>query len=99
MKKDIRIIILLVAVFHTVPLSVASANTEANVLQIYINEQTMTVFTNIGLQADGLNCKVANQNAVITATGSLADDAALIKTTVLVDISTNICEMSYSDLF
>ena len=89
MKKYIYALTLFIVLTGIFPFSAAHAETEANALQIYIFEQTMTVFTDICLDADALKCTISNQNADITATGALSDEKALTKTTILVDISTS----------
>jgi hypothetical protein len=80
---------LIFAALFAMPLHVVNADTEANVLQAYITEQTLTVFIDAELRSDGLICAVSNQNATITASGSLYDDGAVIKTTILLDVSTS----------
>jgi len=81
---------LIIAVLLVLPLNTVHANADGSVLQAYITEQTLTVFTDTALHADVLTCAVSNQSATITACGSLHDDGTIIKTTVLLDISTSI---------
>jgi hypothetical protein len=90
MMKKIYNRLLIVIMLLTMSLTVTAASDDATILQIYINEQTMTAFSPYGLQSDSLFCKVANQNAQITSSGFLTDEEALIQTTILLDISTSI---------
>ncbi len=90
MKKHIyKLIVIISALFTFLP-SIVQADAESNVLQVYISDQTMTVFTDIQLNSDKLKCMISNQRADITSTGSLSDENALTKTTILVDVSTSI---------
>ena len=95
MRKSFRNYILLVTIlFNTLfnmvnAVNAAWAESEVNVLQAYVKEQTLTVFTNAGQLSDGLKCVIANQNADIMGSGLLSDESALTKTTILVDISTS----------
>ncbi|MDR0272785.1 MAG: FHA domain-containing protein [Clostridiales bacterium] len=88
MKNRAGKIILFFAVILLMPLSTVFAS-EINILQVNISEQTMTVFTDDELRAGGLSCSVSNQSAEIISSGLLSDENALIRTTVLVDISTS----------
>ncbi|WP_210166179.1 FHA domain-containing protein [Desulfitobacterium hafniense] len=81
--------ILIILILFIMPPNIAQAETETNVLQAYVTEQTMTVFTNAELLSDGLKCVISNQNAEIMEKGLLSDESALTKTTVLIDISTS----------
>ena len=95
MRKSLRNYILFVTILFNVifnafnAFNVSWAESEAKVLQAYIKEQTITVFTDAGQLSDGLKCVIANQNAEIMGSGLLSDESALTKTTILVDISTS----------
>jgi hypothetical protein len=89
MKKLVFILVLVVAILFIMPMGIVRADAEAKILQVYISEQTLTVFIDNRLFPNALKCSVSNQNAEITATGSLSDDNTLIKTIVLLDISTS----------
>jgi len=88
LKKSVRALMAAI-LLSAAMLSVAAAETDTVVLQAYVKEQEFTVFVNGELHADGLTCTVSNQSTDVTAIGSLSDEAALIKTTVLVDVSTS----------
>lgn len=64
------------------------ADEGVHILQTYVTEQTMAVFTDAKLHSEKLNCTVSNQSAEIICSGLLSDDV-VIKTTVLIDISTS----------
>lgn len=89
MKRLVFKLISLVVLLSIMPAGILRAETEAKIMQVYISEQTLTVFVDMGLLPDALRCSVSSQNAEITATGSLSDDNALIKTTILLDGSTS----------
>jgi len=89
MKKCFIKTVLLLMAIVVIPFNIALASTEADVLQVYITEQTMTLFINQELRSNELQILVSNQNAEITATGSLADDGVLIRTTLLLNVSTS----------
>ena len=88
-KYIFKLTLMIVAVLLTIPASIVQADAEANILQIYISGQTMTVFTDVELRSDALTCTVSNQIAEITATGKLSGENSLTKTTILVDVSTS----------
>jgi hypothetical protein len=90
--RKTKIIYLLLALLFAASASAARADSETEVLQAYLSEQTMTIFTDSELRSDSLACSVSNQSAGVIATGKLSDEAALTKTTLLVDISTSIPE-------
>ena len=83
------ILILMIAVLFPAVSGAIQTDAEVNALQVYVSGQVMTVFTDRGLSPDGLTCAVSNQLADITASGLLSDPDALVKTTVLVDVSTS----------
>ena len=62
MKKSFIKIVLFLMVVLIIPFHVAFASTDADVLQVYITEQTMTVFVNEGLHSSELQVLVSNQN-------------------------------------
>ena len=70
------------------PLS-ARAAAEEELLQVCCEGETLTAFVSTGLSAPQLTCTISNQEASVLAAGSLADEDTLIKTTVLLDISTS----------
>ena len=62
----------------------------AQVLQTSIQEEYAVFFTDTPVQPDSVICKVSNQPAQILDAGTVSDGNALVRTTVLVDISTSI---------
>lgn len=81
----------LIALLALFALSVPAHAADAiQVLQTSVNAQTLTIFMDTALPLDGLDCKVSNQAAEIMGAGTVADGDAVVKTTVLVDISTSI---------
>jgi len=70
--------------------TVQASETEVSVLQTSTNTETLIVFLNGALPLDGATCKVSNQTAPVVRTGTVSDGDAIVKTTVLVDISTSI---------
>jgi len=88
-KHGLAGLILIFAMIISMSLT-ASAVAEFAVLQASVAEQRMTIFTGTELSSGELRCTVSNQAADISAFGHLSDEAALIKTSVLVDISTSI---------
>ena len=89
MKKRLYKWVLVITILLVMPLNIVRAEGGANVLQAYISEQTLTIFTDAELNSDELTCAVSNQSTAVTAYGSLHDDGTIIKTTVLLDISTS----------
>ena len=89
MKKLVFKLVLIVAILSIMPIGIVRADSEAKILQVYISEQTLTVFIDNGLLSDALKCSISNQNAEITATGSLSDENTLMKMTVVLDVSTS----------
>lgn len=89
-SRGYKLIPILLALLFAVLPGNSRADSSANVLQVYISEQMMTVITDSELHPDSLKCAVSNQNADITETGRLSDENALTKTTVLVDVSASI---------
>lgn len=67
----------------------AHAISDGDILEVYCEEQTITAFLGAGLDTAQLSCMVSNQEATVTAAGTLSDGNALIKTTILLDISTS----------
>ena len=59
----------------------------AFVLQAYVSEDVLTIFTNGRLRYDSLKCAISNQDAIVAASGTLSEGGAKVKTTVLVDVS------------
>lgn len=88
-KKKVYIWALITAVLVSMPLHAALADEDEHILQAYITEQTMTVFADVELHSDELRCAVSNQGAEIISSGLLSGENVLIKTTVLVDVSTS----------
>jgi len=88
-KKYACSIALLFSIILAMFVNSAYASTELDVLQVYITEQTMTVFINDELRTEGLHILISNQSAEITSAGSLSDDSVLIRTTILLDVSTS----------
>lgn len=88
-KKKVYIWALIIAALAAMPLHPARADEGNHVLQAYITEQTMAVFTDVELRSDEIRCAISNQSAEITSSGSLSDESVLVKTTVLVDVSTS----------
>lgn len=60
------------------------------VLQVSTNGQNVVIFMTDPIQSDIVACKVSNQPAQILRTGTMSDSDVIIKTTILVDISTSI---------
>jgi hypothetical protein len=69
------------------PVNFVHANSNANVLQTYVEGQNMTVFANVRFASNRLRVAISNQSAEIIETGTLLDERVLIKTTILIDIS------------
>ena len=89
MRKYFCMMSLISAILMIIPFNIAKADTNADVLQVYVSEQTMTAFTNVELNSDALSCAISNQSSEITKSGLVSGEDALIKTTVLIDISTS----------
>ena len=89
LAKQFILSLLFTVTLISITLCIAFAETAVNVIQAYVNEQTLTVFTDIELNSDGLKCTISNQSADIKASGSLSDENTLTKTTILLDISTS----------
>ena len=90
MKKSawkILAYLLALVIAFTIPASAAQAD---NLLGAYITGQTITVFTVAELGTDDLKCSASNQGAEVLAVGTLEDNEAITKTTILVDISTSV---------
>lgn len=88
-RKVLKYWALVVAISFASTVNVAFADTDKSVLQAYISEQTLTVIADSELSSDGLKCTVSNKNTDIVAYGPLYDDGVVIKTTVLLDVSTS----------
>ena len=67
----------------------ARAASAGDVLQAYVSENALTVILNGSVDAETLTCTVSSKSASSTVTGALSDEGALIKTTILLDISTS----------
>lgn len=70
--------------------SAAGADHTAQVLQVSTNGQNAVFFIDAAIQQDIAVCKVSNQSALILSTGTISDGNAIVKTTILIDISTSI---------
>lgn len=68
----------------------AEENPTVRVLQTSTSAQTLTIFMDTSSSLDGAVCKVSNQSAPVLQSGTVAEGDAMVKTTVLVDISTSI---------
>lgn len=60
-----------------------------DVLQAYVSENALTVVLNGSVDAETLTCTVSSKSASSASAGALSGDGALIKTTILLDISTS----------
>ena len=86
-KSNLAASMILAIILVILPAKILAAEDLA-VLQVYMTGQTMTVITNSEMNAGSLNVMVSNQNTEITSTGRLSGNRALIRTTVLVNLST-----------
>jgi len=86
----LRGLVLDIVIFLTISLTVVYADDNPSVRQVYITEQTMTVFTDTELASDSLTCMVSNQETEIITVGALSGEDTLVRTTVLIDISGSI---------
>lgn len=68
----------------------ADAGEACTVVQAYAEENTLDVIARGGFDLQRADVKVANKQAAITGSGSVADGAVRVRTTVLVDVSTSI---------
>lgn len=68
----------------------AHAAQTPQVLQVSTQGQRAVFFTDSSVQPDGVICKVSNQPAQLVETGTVSNGDAVVRTTVLVDISTSI---------
>lgn len=68
----------------------AHAAQTPQVLQVSTQGQRAVFFTDSAVQPDGVICKVSNQPAQLVETGTVSNGDAVVRTTVLVDISTSI---------
>ena len=68
----------------------AHAAQAPQVLQVSAQGQRALFFTDSAVQPDGVTCKVSNQPAQLVETGTVSNGDAVVRTTVLVDISTSI---------
>ena len=62
----------------------------AQVLQVSSNGQNTVFFIDAAIQQDIASCKVSNQSAKVLRTGHISDGSIIVKTTILIDISTSI---------
>lgn len=72
----------------------AASNDE--LLQAYVNEQSIDIFVSKAINSNDLNCKVSNKDAQILDAGLLANKGVTIRTTILIDNSTSIPTSSRS---
>lgn len=89
MKKSLFAAAPVIALLLMLTFGSSKAAGNAEILQVHISGQNMTVVTNAALNPDTLTCLISNQDAEITGAGVLTDDGTLIKTTILVDVSTS----------
>ncbi|MDR1703304.1 MAG: FHA domain-containing protein [Clostridiales bacterium] len=83
-------VLLSVTLFNGPYLSVSAVGGgNQKISQMYISGRAVTVFTDGPLNAESVRLAVSNIPAEVTAAGSLSGPNALIKTTLLVDISTS----------
>ncbi len=67
-----------------------SAAQSAQVLQVSTAGQNTVFFFDTAVPLDSVTCKVSNREAQVLRTGSISDGDAMVKTTVLIDISSSI---------
>lgn len=87
-RKSIALLSALVMVLFCY--NVCYAYGEAELSQVYSQEQCMDIFLSGSMDLENLNAKIANRDAEILESGLLADKGVTVRTTVLVDISTSI---------
>lgn len=84
----------LIALMVVMALAGTAHATETNqtvrVLQTSSSAQTLTIFMDTSSSLDGAVCKVSNQSAPALQSGTVSEGDAVVKTTVLVDISPSI---------
>lgn len=89
-NKKVYIVALIIVALVAMSLHLAWADEVNHVLQAYITEQTMNVFMDVKLNGDELRCSISNKSSEVISSGLLSDECVLIKTTVLIDVSTSI---------
>jgi len=85
-KNCARIMALVVMLLFALPIT-SHADDAKDILQVYVDEQALTIFTALGINDSAVSCTISNQDAAVLAIGSIYDDIAQIRTIVLVDVS------------
>lgn len=88
MKYRIISIMTALAALLMLSLNVYAAET-APLIQAFISEKNLDIFTKGSFDAGKLDVKAANREAEIVGSGTLAEKNISVKTTILIDISTS----------
>lgn len=88
LKKSCGVVLIIALIFSLS--GAASAANGPTVLQVYTEEDTMTVFTSANLGDGEIGCAVSGQTVEVGSAGALADGDGIVKTTILIDVSMSI---------
>ena len=96
MKKIICLITAFICVL-TVSFAAHAASAD-DVLQAYVSENALTVILNGSVDARTLTCTISSKSASSATTSALSGEGTLIKTTILLDISTSMPRDTHSGI-